>query len=60
MKNNAANRAIEHFGTQANLARALNVQPQLVYQWSKRGLPAKRAKQISDASGGAIKLEELL
>ena len=58
MKN--INLAIQFFGSQVNMAKALNVRPQVVYQWTKRGVPAKRAKQISEASNGALKVEDLL
>lgn len=52
--------AINYFGSQVALARALNLNPMAVTQWKRRGLPPKRAKEISDLTGGAIKTADLL
>jgi DNA-binding transcriptional regulator YdaS (Cro superfamily) len=51
--------AIDHFGTKAALARALNIDPMVVYQWSKRGIPASRAVEIETASNGLVNRHEL-
>lgn len=52
--------AIEYFGTQAKLAEALGLNPMVVTQWKRRGIPPKRAKQISDLTDGKIKPADLL
>jgi DNA-binding transcriptional regulator YdaS (Cro superfamily) len=52
---------IEHFGNPSALAKALGVTSQVVNNWKKRErVPAGRAKEISNASGGKFKLEDLL
>lgn len=53
-------KAVEHFKTRRALARAVGVQPMTVTQWFNRGLPAHRAKQISEATGGALTIQDLL
>lgn len=57
---NGLNKAVEHFKTKKALAEAVGVKPMTVTQWFNRGLPAHRAKQISDATGGKITMQELL
>ena len=57
---NNINLAIQFFGTPTNLAKAVNVRTQVVNHWRKRGIPSSRVKQISEASGGILKLEDLL
>jgi DNA-binding transcriptional regulator YdaS (Cro superfamily) len=52
---------IEHFGSPSALAKALDVTSQVVNNWKKRGrVPPARAKDVSNASGGKFKLEDLL
>lgn len=53
-------KAVEHFKTKKALALAVGVRPMTVTQWFNRGLPAHRAKQISDATGGKLTIQELL
>jgi DNA-binding transcriptional regulator YdaS (Cro superfamily) len=52
--------AIDYFGSQAKLARAIGINPMAVTQWKRRGIPPHRAKQISDMTQGAIKTSDLL
>ena len=52
--------AIDYFGSQAALAKALGVNSMAVTQWKKRGLPIIRALQIERCTKGSIKAEELL
>jgi len=52
-------KAISHFGTKVRLAKELGVSPMVVYQWSKRKVPAERACQIERISDGAVKAAEL-
>lgn len=52
--------AIDYFGSQANLAHAMGLNPMVVTQWKRRGLPPKRAKQISELTNGKIKPVDLL
>jgi len=53
-------KAVEYFRTKKGLAQAIGVEPMTVSQWFKRGLPMDRAKEIHDATDGAITLEELI
>jgi DNA-binding transcriptional regulator YdaS (Cro superfamily) len=60
MKNNSLDRAIEHFGSQARLAEALDVEPMAVTHWKSRGVPPKRAIQIEEATEGSVTRFDLL
>jgi DNA-binding transcriptional regulator YdaS (Cro superfamily) len=46
---------IQHFGSQANVARALDVRQPSVWEWKKKGIPAKRQLQIERITSGALK-----
>jgi DNA-binding transcriptional regulator YdaS (Cro superfamily) len=52
--------AIEFFGNQAKLAKAMKLHPMAITQWKRRGMPPARAKEISDLTNGAIKPSDLL
>jgi DNA-binding transcriptional regulator YdaS (Cro superfamily) len=52
--------AIDYFGSQALMAKAIGVNPMAITQWKRRGIPARRAKQISDATNGKVKASDLL
>lgn len=53
-------RAIEHFGSNTALAKAIGVVPMNVSHWiNGRPVPVTRAIQIEYASGGAVKAAEL-
>lgn len=52
--------AIDYFTTQAELAKAMGVNPMTVTQWKRRGLPPKRAKEIAAITNGAVKASDLL
>lgn len=52
--------AIEYFGNQAKLAKALNLNPMAITQWKRRGIPPKRAKQIAELTNGAVKASDIL
>jgi DNA-binding transcriptional regulator YdaS (Cro superfamily) len=54
---NPIDRAIEAVGSQANLARAINVLSQHITNWRERGIPADRCPSIEAASG--VRCEEL-
>jgi len=56
---NNLNKAIDFFGSKAELARRLNVSPMVVYQWSKRKVPAERAFEIEQISAGAVMASEI-
>lgn len=43
-------RAVEYFGSKAELARALNTSPQNVNNWYRKGLPAAQAAEIAKVS----------
>jgi DNA-binding transcriptional regulator YdaS (Cro superfamily) len=52
--------AISHFGSQANLARALNETPMTIHQWLRRNrIPLKHVVKIERVSGGAVTKEQL-
>ena len=51
---------IEHFGTQAELARRLGVDRAAVNQWTKTGMPARRAVEIEKLTGGKFKAVDLM
>lgn len=48
---NPIDRAIDAAGSQANLARALNVLSQHITNWRERGIPAERCPAIEAACG---------
>lgn len=47
-------RAISVAGTQAALARSLEVLPQHINNWKKRGVPADRCIAIEEATQGKV------
>lgn len=57
---NAINKAIETIGTQTALAKAINVVPQVVNNWIRRGnVPANYCPSIERATNGAVTCEDL-
>lgn len=46
---------VNHFGSQAAIARALDVKTPSVAEWKKNGVPAKRQMQLEKLTGGALK-----
>lgn len=52
-------KAIEYFGSQVALARTMGLDPMAVTQWKRRGIPAERAKQISELTDGEIKPSDI-
>lgn len=53
-------RAIEHVGSQAELARRVNVVQQVVSNWLRRGnVPADYCPSIERATGGTVRCEDL-
>jgi len=55
----ALERAINHFDNQSAFARALGVEPQLITNWKKRGVPAEQAIRIETVTDGAVKVRDL-
>ena len=51
---------IEYFGTQAEVARRLKVDPAAVSQWGNNGIPPRRAIQIELITDGEIKAIDLI
>lgn len=53
-------KAIEHFGSKAALARAVGVSKQALWKWEKNGnrVPLGRAYQLEVITDGALKAEE--
>ena len=56
---NGINQAIEHFGGRRALADACGLTVMAVHQWETRKVPAERAVQIEQLSGGAVTKESL-
>jgi DNA-binding transcriptional regulator YdaS (Cro superfamily) len=58
---NAITRAIEHFGSQEKLAKALDVSQGAISQYAtgNKRPSAEVAIRLEEASGGAIKAEDL-
>lgn len=52
-------RVIEWAGSQAALAKLCNVSRGAVHLWTKEGIPARRAIQIEELSGGKIRASDL-
>ena len=50
---------ISHFGSHANLARALGVTRVAVTLWGTEGIPAGRAIQIERITGGKFKAVDI-
>jgi DNA-binding transcriptional regulator YdaS (Cro superfamily) len=50
---------ISHFGSHANLARALDVSRAAVSQWRVDGIPAARAIDIEKLTGGKFKAVDI-
>jgi len=46
--------AIEHFGGEVPLAKALGITPEAIYQWKER-VPRGRAFQIEILTNGVLK-----
>ena len=55
---NGMKRVIEHFGSQAALARLLGVSTQAVHQWQAK-VPIARAIQIEHLSNGAVQRQHM-
>lgn len=53
------NEIISHFGSHANLARALGVTRVAVTLWRTDGIPAQRAIQIERVTGGKFKAVDI-
>jgi DNA-binding transcriptional regulator YdaS (Cro superfamily) len=55
----ALQRAIDAVGSQAELARSLDVLPQHITNWKRRGVPAERCIAIEEATKSAVTRYEL-
>lgn len=52
--------AIDHFGSQAKLARAIGRSQQVINNWIRRkSIPAERCIDIDRATNGAVRCEDL-
>jgi len=61
MKKNCVETAVKHFGSKAELARAMDTTVQNVYNWSVKGtFPAATALQVERVSGGTVKARDIL
>tara|TARA_B100000749_G_scaffold244267_1_gene205956 strand:+ start:535 stop:753 length:219 start_codon:yes stop_codon:yes gene_type:complete len=52
-------KAIKISGNQSKLARKLGIKQQSISRWFKYGVPASRAHQIENITGGLIKATDL-
>lgn len=48
---------IKHFGTQSDVAEALNIKQPSVASWKSRGVPLLRQMQIQLVTGGLLQAE---
>lgn len=55
----ALDKAISAAGSATELAKRLDVTPQNIFNWRKRGVPAERVPDVVDAAGGAVLAHEL-
>ncbi|MFZ2172365.1 MAG: Cro/CI family transcriptional regulator [Methylococcaceae bacterium] len=46
--------ALDYFKTQSKLADALGLSKMVVYQWTKRGVPADRIKDIAEVTDEVV------
>jgi len=46
---------IEHYGSQASAARAINIKPPSVCEWKDKGIPLPRQAQYEIDTGGKLK-----
>lgn len=49
-----------YFGGQKGLAKRLNVTEAAISIWKREGIPAARAIEIEEISGGAFKATEII
>ena len=49
---------IDHFGSQAAAARALELSQPSIYGWKEKGIPFLRQLDIERRTGGALKAEK--
>lgn len=56
---NIFDQIINTVGSQAELARLLNVTKMRVWQWKQRGIPKEWAFEIEEVTGGKIKAEQI-
>ena len=60
MKNKTAiQKVIEFFGTDVQLAEAMNVTPQAVGKWKRLKVPAERCLEIETKTNGSVTRYEL-
>ena len=55
----AIDKAIQHYGSQAALARACDVSQMAVSKWTRNGVPPERALQIEKLTDGAVTRQDL-
>jgi len=48
---------IQHYGSQAAAARALDIKPPSVAEWKEEGIPLPRQAQYELLTGGALKAD---
>ena len=56
---NALEQALNIIGGVNILAKELELHPMAVYQWKKRGVPAKHVSRVSEMTHNAVSCHEL-
>lgn len=56
---NPVDKAIDAAGSLNELARRLKVEPQVIVNWRKRGVPGKRCRDVEAATKGVVTVHEL-
>lgn len=60
MRNELVDRLIRHYGSRSKAALALEVNPETVRLWLKRGIPLEKSIDIERRSKGIVTAEEIL
>lgn len=50
---------VSHFGSQAELARALGITPMAISHWKQRGVPVRQAVRIEQITRGSLQACDL-
>jgi DNA-binding transcriptional regulator YdaS (Cro superfamily) len=57
---NLAEKLVERFGSNAEVARQFDITREAVRQWIEKGIPTDRALEIEELTEGDISAEEIL
>lgn len=59
-ENPIARRLVDHFGSRRKAASALEVTPETIRLWLKRGIPLESCIEVEKRSRGIVTAEEIL